>query len=111
MNENEMAESSAAFIEKFAALSKRLASINVTVHTADLQWGSFGSWTLMIIKRHEAVRFLYDGRDSFITVEASPMRQYSYPNEWKELVVKGIDNRQDEAIAFVEDFIRKRFTA
>jgi len=104
-----MSQSSAEFIEEFAGLAKRLAEIDVVTHTADLQWGHFGSWTLMVMKRHEAVRFTYDGRDSFITVAASPFENSSYPNEWKELVVKGIDNRQDEAIAFVEEFIRKRF--
>ena len=105
-----MSQSSAEFIDRFAALAKRLASIDVAVHTANLNWGSFGSWVLMVMKRHEAVRFTYDGRDSFITVEASPIGQSSYPNEWKELVVQGIDNRQNETITFVEDFLRTRFS-
>ena len=106
-----LAESSAEFIEKFAALAKRLATIDVAVHTADLQWGSFGCFTLMVMKRSEAVRFVYDGRDSFVTVEASPVRLHSYPNEWQELLVKGLDNREDEVLGFIESFIRTRFTS
>lgn len=107
MTENQMAQSSAEFIERFAALAKRIASIGVAVNTATLDWSSFGSWMIIVSKRHEAVRFTYDGRDSFITVEASSIQ---LPFEWKELVVKGIENRLNEAQAFVEEFIRLRFT-
>ncbi|MBN9692914.1 MAG: hypothetical protein J0M24_21925 [Verrucomicrobia bacterium] len=84
--------------------------MGVAVHTADLRWGSFGSWTLMVVARHEAVRFSYDGRDSFLIVEVSPAMNHSHPNDWKELLVKGLDNRQDEAVAFVEELLRKRFS-
>lgn len=103
-------QSSAEFIEKFAALAKRLAALDITTHTAELHWGSFGHFTLMVMKNQEAVRFDYDGRDSFVKVEASPVRLHSYPNEWTDLLVKGIDNREDEVIDFIEGFLRKRFT-
>ena len=105
-----MALSSAEFIESFADLATRLAEIDVVTHTVDLRWGSFGGWTLIVNKRHEDVKFTYDGRDSFITVAASPVGDSGCQKEWKELVVKGIDNMHGEALAFVEEFIRKRFT-
>jgi len=108
-NMRTLATSSADFIDKFARLADRIAVFGVAVHSANLRWGSCGSWTLVAVARHEAVRFTYDGRDSFITVEASPAVNHSYPNDWKELLVKGIDNRQDEALAFVEELLRKRF--
>ena len=105
-----LAHSSADFVSKFSDLSRRLADIDVCTHTADLHWGSFGSWTLLFTKRQEAIRFYYDGRDSYILVEASPMREWSSPNEWKELATKGIDHEKDDAIAYVEDFVRTRFS-
>lgn len=107
---NDTAKSSAEFVAKFATLSGRLADLGVVTHTLELHWGSFGHFTLIVMKKSEAVRFDYDGRDSFVRVEASPVRQYSHPNEWKELVVKGIDNRHDEVIDFIESFLRLRFT-
>lgn len=106
---SDFAQSSARFIEKFSQLAKRLANMGVTTHTADLKWGSFGCFTLMVMKEKEAIRFQYDGRDSFVTVEGSPVREYSYPNEWKELTVKGMDNRSDEVLTFIEEFLGKRF--
>jgi hypothetical protein len=107
---NSYAQSSADFVAAFADLAKRLAEIDVCTHTADIHWGSFGNWTLIAIKRQEAIRFTYDGRDSYITVEASPIRDHSYPNEWEQIVVKGMDNLKNEAMTFAEDFLRKKFT-
>jgi hypothetical protein len=101
---------SAGFVAKFAELAGRLAAIDILVHTADLRWGSFGSFTLMVVKREEAVRFMYDGRDSYVTVDASPITGNSYPNQWKQLVVKGLNKQNDEVIRFVEDFLRTRFS-
>jgi hypothetical protein len=102
--------SSAEFVAKFAELSRRLAEMDVCTHTADLHWGHFGHWTLILTKRQEAVRFDYDRRDSFIRVEASPIREWSSPNEWTELTVKGIDYKKDDVLAYIENFIRARFT-
>jgi len=107
---SDLAKSSAEFVSNFGMLANRIADLGIITHTLNLHWGSFGHFTLIVMKRHEAVRFDYDGRDSFVRVEASPIRGYSYPNEWKELVVKGIDNRHDEVIDYIENFLRLRFT-
>ena len=110
MKQNTSAQSSAEFISRFATLAQNLADKRIIVHTASLEWGSFGSWNLMVVKNHEAIRFTYDGRDSFIKVEASPLQNHSYPNQWKEIEVKGMDDRQNEAISYVESFALKQFS-
>lgn len=101
-----LAESSATFIEKFALLAKRLAAMGFTVDSADLNWGSFGCWTVVVIKQKRALRFSFNGRDSFITVESATIRHNSDLDEWKELLVKEINGRQAGSISFTEDFIR-----
>lgn len=98
----DLAKSSAEFVGKFAALSNRLAGLRIVTHTIELHWGSFGHFSLIVMKNQEAVRFDYDGRDSYIRVEASPVREHSYPNEWKELLVKGIDNLNDAATSIYQ---------
>lgn len=104
------AQSSADFVAAFGEISNRLTEIDVCTHTVDIHWGHFGNWTLIATKRDEAVRFKYDGRDSYVTVEISPIRDNSCPNEWEQVMVKGMDNMNNEAMAFAEDFLRRRFT-
>ena len=107
---NPSAVSSSIWIQEFADLAKRLATQDIVTHSLRADWGTFGSWQLIVKKREEAIRFTYDGRDSFITIESSPIRDHSAPNEWQEDVVKGIDNTNNEVFGFCEDFLRKRLS-
>ena len=104
-----MAKSSSAWMQAFADLSCRLADKDITTHSLRAEWGSFGSWQLIVAKMGEAVRFTYDGRDSFLTVESSPIRDHSAPNQWKEHLVKGMDNMNNEVIEFCESFLTNKF--
>ena len=62
-----------------------------------------GCWQLIARKHHEAVRFFWDGRDGYITVESSPIRDSSAPNEWKQETAKGFDRVSgDDPLRFVE---------
>lgn len=106
---SDLAKASAEFVGKFALFASRLAELDIMTHTLNLHWGSFGHFSLIVTKRHEAVRFHFDGRDSFVRVEDSPVREYSYPNEWKEIVVKGIDSQHEEVFDYIESFLRLRF--
>lgn len=102
-------QSSANFVAAFSELASRLAVMEICTHTVDIQWGHFGNWALIATKRDEAVRFRYDGRDSFLTVETSPIRDNSSPNEWEQVMIKGMDNMNNESMVFAEEFLRKRF--
>ena len=74
------------------------------------EYSFFGSWQIIAEKHHEAVRFYWDGRDGYITVEGSPIRDHSAPNEWKHETAKGFDRLSgDDPLRFVEDYLQKRF--
>ena len=103
-------ESSAEFIGEFAELAAKLAQIDVVVSQLRLDYSTFGCWSLVATKREEAVRIVYDGRESYITCEVSPIRRHSFPSEWVHVETKGMDNMNSEALGYAEDFIRKRFT-
>jgi hypothetical protein len=103
-------EHSAEFVGGFAQLAAALASIDVVIAQLRLDYSTFGCWSLVATKREEAVRIVYDGRESYVTTEVSPIRKFSFPNEWVHVETKGIDNRNSEALAYAESFLKKRFT-
>ena len=100
----------AKFIRELSELTDRLATRDIVVGSLHAEYSSFGHWQLIATKHHEAVRFFWDGRDGFLTVEGSPMRDSSAPNEWKEEVVKGFDRVSgDDPVRFVEEYLTTRF--
>ena len=103
-------EASAEFVIEFASLAGKLAAIDVVIARLHLEFSIFGCWTMVATKREEAVQLCYDGRDSYITIEVSPIRKHSTPNEWVHVETKGINNRTTEALDYAEAFLRKRFT-
>ncbi len=103
-------KSAADFVRQLAGLASLLAERDIVVGTLHADWSAFGSWTLIAHKHHEAVRFLWDGRDGYLTVEGSRVRNYSAPNEWREECVKGFDRVSgDDPVKFVADYLQKRF--
>jgi hypothetical protein len=101
---------SAEFVGEFARLATSLASFDVVIAQLRLDYSTFGCWSLVATKREEAVRIAFDGRESYITTEVSPIRKFSFPNEWSHVETKGIDNLNSEAIAYAESFLRRRFS-
>ncbi len=99
---------SADFVTAFADLARRLVTIDVTVETLKLYYGSFGSWELIATKGHEAVQFFYDGRDRYIQTKASPIREWSAPNQWAEADAKAVETGS-EAICYAEEFLKEKF--
>ena len=79
----------ARFIKELSDVSERLAARDIVVGSLHAEYLSFGCWQLIAQKHQEAVRFFWDGRDGYITVESSPIRDSSAPNEWREETVKG----------------------
>jgi hypothetical protein len=103
-------QSAADFIGQLAGLASLLAERDILVGTLHADWSAFGSWTLIAHKHHEAVRFLWDGRDGYLTVEGSPLRSHSAPSEWREECVKGFDRVSGkDPVKFVADYLQKRF--
>jgi len=123
------AENAAKFVSELAALVNRLATRGIVVSALHTDWGGFGCWELLVqsgketaqlheelrrsnpTRAHgaEVVKCFWDGRDKFLTIEASPTRIHSAPNEWKRENVKGFEKAGIELLQFVEDYLTKRF--
>jgi hypothetical protein len=121
-------QDAAAFIRKLTEMAYRLAVRHIVVSSLHAHWSHFGSWELQTQREAEAVRYadailsqdptrtpgpevvrvFWDGRDGILSIEASPTRFCSAPNEWKEECSKGFDLMDDELIQFVEDYLVKR---
>jgi hypothetical protein len=104
MSGAELSKSSADFVTAFAELAMRLVEIEVVVSDLRLYHNMFTSWELAAIKGDEAVKIFFDGRDSFVIAEISPVRKHSVPNEWKRVDAKGISKGYPESIAYAEEF-------
>ena len=122
-------QNAANFVRKLAELTYRLAAKDIFVTSLHAEWSGFGSWVLQTQKGADAVRyaeglrssdpmravgpevvrFCWDGRDKYLSVDASPTRFCSAPNEWKNECNKGFDEPGDELLRFVEDYLTKRF--
>jgi len=111
-----------------AELTYRLAAKDIVVSTLRADWSAFGSWELQAQRGKDAaqyakallgpdptqtdgpevVRVLWDGRDRFVTVEASPTRFCCAPNEWKQECANAFDNADEALLPFVENYLTKR---
>lgn len=103
-------QNAARCIRELSALADCLAARDIVVGSMHIEYSQFGSWQLIASKHHEAVRFFWDGRDGYLTVEGSPIHDSSSPNEWMEELVKGFDIvLGDEPLRFVEKYLTTRF--
>jgi hypothetical protein len=100
----------AKFIRELSELTDRLAARDIIVGSLHAEYSNFGCWQLIARKHDEAVRFFWDGRDGYLTIQGSPIRDHSAPNEWKEETVKGFDRVSgDDLLRFVERYLTTRF--
>ena len=124
-------KSAADFVRQLAELTYRLAAKDIVVSSLHADWSHFGCWQLKAERGSEAeryaeglrstdplravgpevVRVFWDGRDGVLTVEASPTRFCSSPNEWKQECAKGFPSSGEDALRFVEDYLMKRLGA
>jgi hypothetical protein len=102
----------ARFIRELSDVSERLAERDIVVGSLHAEYSHFGCWQLIARKHYEAVRFFWDGRDGYVTVESSVIRDSSAPNEWREKTVKGFHKGLGEdPLRFVESYLTTRFPA
>jgi alkylated DNA repair dioxygenase AlkB len=100
----------ARFIRELSELTDCLAARDIVVGSLRADYSAFGGWVLVAQKHHEAVRFTWDGRDGFLTVEGSPMPDGSAPRDWKQELVKGFDRPSGAyPVPFVAEYLQKRF--
>ena len=96
------AEPSAVFVQELAGLCEEVAKQGFTIDELKALWGLFGSWSIIVIKGHQAIRFWWDGRDKYMTVEGSPKRNLSAPNEWKDVCSAAPDDPRKWVIDYLK---------
>jgi hypothetical protein len=124
-------ESAADFVRQLAELTYRLAAKDIVVGSLHADWSRFGCWQLLAQKGADAVRYaeglrspnplgavgpevlrvFWDGREGILSVQASPTRFCSAPNEWKDECSKGFKEAGDDLLRFVEAYLTKRLSA
>jgi hypothetical protein len=123
-----VSEDAAIFNRKLAQLSERLAAKDIVVSRLHADWPQFRE--LHVERGHETqryndecrldpmhaigpevLRFFWDGLEGLLTVQASPTRPLSAPNEWKFECGKSFDRSGNEALQFVEQLLTKRFSS
>ena len=91
-------------------LTDCLSTRDIVVGSLQAEYSAFGGWRIVAQKQHEAVRFTWDGRDGFLTVEGSPMPDSSAPKDWRQELVKGFDKASGaDPVRFVDEYLQKRF--
>src|SRR5882724_1434377 len=128
-----LSENAATFVRQLAQLADRLAAKDMVVRVLHADWSHFGCWELQVekggdaeqyaqtirdgrkpyeaLKGPEVLRVFWDGKDHVLLVDASPVRGFSAPNEWKKECEKGFDKADDDLLRFVENYLTKRFLA
>jgi hypothetical protein len=121
-------ETAGKSVRELAELVARLASRDIVI--CRLAWHS-ESWELQVERGADAeryregllgpnplqapgpevVRVFWDGRDHFVSIQASPTRFASAPNEWKDEFAKAFAQSGSELLSFVEDYLAKRLSA
>ncbi len=124
-------QSAGEFVARLAELAQRLAKKDIVVSSFHADWANFGCWQLQAqngaaSERYgeglrssnptsavgpEVIRAFWDGREAILSIEASPTRPMSAPNEWKVEFEKDFPRSGDEAIRFIEDYLTTRLGA
>jgi hypothetical protein len=123
-----VSENAANFNRTLAQVAERLAARDIVVSTLHADWSSFGCWELEIQRGsdagryHEAarldpgnaippdvIRCVWDGREGYLMIEASPTRPLSAPNQWQKEHAQAFDS-SEEAVQFVENYLQRRFS-
>lgn len=106
------AQSSVRHIEAVLAMAQRLSASDIAVYEHSYHALVFGNWTIVAGKRKERVRFSWDGRDAFLTVEQATFPDSRQRTEWEHVKTQGIDVRHHtEPLDAVESFLRRKFAA
>ena len=102
------AHSSTEFLRELSAFAVSLAEGGLVIYTAHFDYGSFGCWELQFGSPDTRFRLFYDGRDNYLSLERSPVRQWSAPNEWHDVAaVAGGEDRYRSSIPLARDLIAR----
>ena len=104
------AQSSVRHIEAVLAMAQRLSASDIAIYEHSYDALVFGSWTIVAGKRKERLRFSWDGRDGFLTVEQATFPDSQQRTEWQHVKTESVDVRHyTEALDAVESFLKRKF--
>jgi len=103
-------QTSASYVRRLADFSERLSLRNFVIYYFHADWGCFGCWTITLKREHTAIKLIWDGRDKYLTIESSPFRNFSAPNEWKSDNAMTFPNNDEKSIfAYIEDYLSSKY--
>jgi hypothetical protein len=106
------AQGSLRHIEALFAMAHRLSASEIAVYEHSYHALVFGSWTIVAGERKERVRFTWDGRDGFLTVEQAAFPDSRQQTQWERVRTEGVDVRDyTEALDAVENYLKCKFAA
>ena len=86
---------------RMQSLSAHLASRGIAIYEHEVHLLAFGSFTLQLGNRHKRWQFIWDGKDSTITVSAAVVSDSRNVPEWqKKLAAQPVD----DPYAFIENY-------
>lgn len=90
--------------------AKRLAERGIEVYEHHYNNLAFGSWTVIAGKRHEQVRFVWDGRDGFLTISEASFSDSRSTPAWNTVKQTGINTQSGHEVwQVVVDFLATKF--
>ncbi len=80
-----MTSSALQHLERLQALLQALGSGGIEIESHQYNCIAFGDFTLVLAKGHSKARFLWDGRESILTVEYQVVRNKSINGTWEHV--------------------------
>ena len=102
------AHPSTEFLRELSAFAISLSESGVSIYAAHFDFGTFGSWELQFGSRETRYRLFYDGRDNYLSLSRSQVRQWSAPNDWRDVAAVGCgESRYRSSIPLAQELMRK----
>jgi hypothetical protein len=115
MKRNRSSEYAWSFIQELAGAAQAMAALDLVVYRLHCDWGSFGSWSMLVRKGSERKRssggpnalwFGWDGRDGVLSIQSASTSTQFTPHLWKTVLEKEFE-KSTAALEFGTNYARK----
>ena len=93
LNRNEMIKK---HFDMVSALTERLAKRHLSLFKHSYDHNCFGNWEMVIGSGHKERRFLWDGRDFFLTVSERAKTNSTQGEQWRSVHEMPVGEIEDE---------------
>ncbi len=101
-------QSSAIYFKAIAGLAERLAKVGIAIYDHKFNYMAFGSWEIVAGRRGKALRFTYDGKDSYLSycdISVKPRGSTDLRH------CRFSTHDAEDPLAFVAEVLEKEFSA